>query len=128
MDEEKQKHVASEIAGILSGFVMGIAGVYRISGMSESGQKKKNKKKIAKGIRVTIKERFISVNLHVAVHFGKPIPEIARLIQNEVKMLIDRDYPGYRLQVINIYVNSVRFDHESFVYREEAVAALGSGM
>ena len=125
--KEQQEPIANGIALALSDLVMRTPGVYSISGRAKQDPEKESKsKKPAKGIRVSIRDTGILVNIHVAVHFGSPIPEIARLIQHDARDLILRDFPEYQLSAVNISVNSVRFDQESFKYREESVNALAT--
>jgi uncharacterized alkaline shock family protein YloU len=126
--EKRQKNTAYAVALALSDLLRDTSGVYRISGSGKQNADKKNRQdKPAKGVRVSWKDNALLVNLHVAVAFGAPLPEIARQIQNEAKELILRRFPGHSLSAVNISVSSVRFDQESLRYREEAVAATQIG-
>ena len=124
-EEENRKRTIGGITRALGSLVMDTPGVYRVTGMAIPGQGKVRKDKTpTKGIRVSIKEEGLLVNIHVAVTFGRPIPEIARVIQNAAKDMLQRDYPAYGLIAVNVSVNSVHFDQDSFIYREEAITAM----
>jgi len=64
---------------------------------------------LTKDIRVSVKERRVQISIHISVVFGKPIPEIAKQIQNKAKDLFLRDFSQYQLEAVNIWVDSVRF-------------------
>ena len=127
MDEEKHRRVVASISRALRDLVMRTPGVYSIAGMANPDQrnsKREGKSRVTKGVRVVVKDNQIRVSLHVTIDFGRPIPEIARLIQHQAKALIERDFPTYTLLAVNIAVNSVHFNTESFAYRDDAIRAL----
>ena len=124
-EEEQRKKVAAVIAEKMSVLALGAPGVDRLSrrAVADPGRKKKMRKP-AKGVRVSIKDEAIRMNIHIVVDFGKSIPDIARKIQNEAKSLIQREYPDYTLSAVNVWVDGVRFDAASMAYRREAIDTL----
>ena len=125
-EEEKQRLITDAIADQINVLILTTPGAGQLYGKSMASLgKKKSKKQPSKAVRVVLKEKTISLNIHLVVDFGKPIPEIARRIQNEAKALIGRSYPEYELLAINVWVDGVRFSRDSANYRSEAVSALG---
>ena len=124
-EEEQRKKVAAILTERIGVLILATPGVVRLSRSVMSGMSNKNKtRKPAKGIRITIKDNAIRVNIHIVVRFGESIPVIARQIQNEAKILIQRDFPDFDLSGINIRVDGVRFDEVSVSYRNEAIRLL----
>ena len=121
-NEDKQKNVAKSMAGWISGLVIQTSGADRIVGTDYGQQNGENK--TVKGVRVVIKDTSVRVNVHIAVVFGKTIPEIARQIQKETSRLFDQVFPDYQLKSINVYVDSIVFNQDSVLYRKQAIESL----
>ena len=124
-EEEQRRKIAALIAEKMSVLALGAPGVDRLSrrAVADPGKKKKMRKP-AKGVRVSIKDDIIRMNIHIVVDFGKSIPDIARKIQNEAKLLIQREFSDYTLSAVNVWVDGVRFDTESVAYRKDAIDTL----
>ena|GEM_PF-3178584 len=122
--EEQQKRAASVIAQSIHQLVLDTPGVEKLSRRAASGlNRKKTEKTTSKGVRVTIRNTAILLNIHIVIRFGQSIPEVARQIQNNAKEFILRSYPDLQLSAVNVWVDSVRFDQESYLYRKKAIDA-----
>ena len=99
MAEESEKKTAETISAKVSDLVLQAAGVARLPGKAQTRQKK--------GIKAVVKDKRVTVNIHIVVDFGRPIPEIARLIQGEVKNLMKKEFPDQLLQGVNIWVDGI---------------------
>jgi uncharacterized alkaline shock family protein YloU len=117
--DEQQGHIAKQIAGTIRDLVLGTDGVDRLYGWSVAGAKQP-----ASGVRVSIKDEDVLVNVHIVVCFGKSIPEIARQIQMEATVAFHREFPGHHLAAVNVWVDGIRFDDGSNEYRKQAVDAI----
>ena len=107
---------ADTIMAVVSEMLIGTPGVARPVG------------KQSKGVRAVIKETAIDVDIYFIAEFGRPIPEIAHRIQREVKTYINTEYPDYRLSSVNLRVEGIRFNQDSVLYRNEAIASLDSDL
>ncbi|MDR0469270.1 MAG: Asp23/Gls24 family envelope stress response protein [Peptococcaceae bacterium] len=117
--DELQGHIVKSITGMVKGIVLNTDGVVRLYGWVVAGAKQP-----ASGVRISIKDEAALVDIHIVVGFGKSIPEIARQIQNEVTISFHREFSDYHLTAVNVWVDGIRFNDESFEYREQAVEAL----
>ncbi|MCL2165986.1 MAG: Asp23/Gls24 family envelope stress response protein [Clostridiales bacterium] len=123
--EEQQKKAASVIAESIHQMVLNTPGVEKLSRRAVTGlNRKKTEKKTSKGVRVTIRNNSLLLNIHIVIRFGKSIPELARQIQKDAKEFLLRSYPDLQLSAVNVWVDSVRFDQESFLYRKKAIDTL----
>ena len=107
---------ADTIATVISTLLMETAGVARLVGRQ------------SKGVRVLIKDDSIQVNIRFIADFGKPIPEIARLIQNQAKDIVANEFKDYRLTSVNVWVEGIRFNQDSSLYRTAAVSSLSTSL
>jgi len=127
-EDEKHKKIAERVAWQISVMIQYMPGVDALSGKTGARREKANQeKKAARGVRVVCKDDSVLANIHIVVDFGKSIPEIARHIQNEAKILLQSAFPDCNLAAVHIWVDGVRFDHDSVRYREEAIASLEDG-
>ena len=122
--DEQQKRLAKTIAGKINRLVQLTEGVDRVSGWSLAGGKNAENKQPASGVRVTVKEDKVRIDVHIVAVFGRAIPEIARRIQKEAQEMFRRDYPKLHMSSVNVRVDGVRFDQDSAGYRERSVEAL----
>ncbi len=124
-EEDQQKIKAEIIGGRIGVLVLQAAGVEKLSGSAIAGLGEKvGVKKPAKGVRVVLKEDAALVDIHIVTTFGKPIPEIARYIQKEIKNLFNEEFSSYHLTAVNVWVDSVNFSEEAIKYRDQAIALL----
>jgi|GEM_PF-7000825 len=112
--DEQQRALADGVAEKVSRLVLDVDGVYRLSGKAPPGLSKKQKeRRPRKGVRVAVKENTILINIQIIVRFGRPIPDIARRIQNKTRDFISSEYRDYQLVAVNVRVDGVEFDQGS---------------
>ena len=119
--EDQQRLTTKAIGERISGLVLRTEGVDRLSGWTLTGGKKADGRQPASGIRITMKEDKVRVDVHIVAVFGLAIPEIARRIQKDTKELFEREFPKYVLSAVNVRVDGVRFDQNSAEYREQSL-------
>jgi len=116
--DEQQGNVMKMVTAMIKELVLSTDGVDRLYGWVVAGAKQP-----ASGIRVSIKDEVVLVNIHIVVCFGKSIPEIARQIQNVATVYFQREIPDYRLSAVNVWVDGIRFNEDSYKYRKQTVEA-----
>ncbi|MBC7765702.1 MAG: Asp23/Gls24 family envelope stress response protein [Hyphomonadaceae bacterium] len=64
---------------------------------------------LSKGIKVLIKQDAMTIDLHIIVEYGVNIPVICENLLSNVKFSVETT-TGFRVEKINVYVESVRVD------------------
>jgi len=106
------KITAEAIASIVASTVMKTDGVASLAyGRMEGFSEKMGMRSSGKGLRVEIKNRTVSVDVHVIIYFGYRIPDVARAIQKAVKNSIE-EMTEYNVIVVNILVQGIDFSKE----------------
>ncbi len=91
---------ASEVEGI-AGMTLGfVDGINQILGGS---------KKYSKGVKITLDEKKVTIDLYVNVTYGVRIPDIAWAAQNAVKTAVE-NMTGLEVVAVNINVQGITFD------------------
>ncbi|WP_196594610.1 Asp23/Gls24 family envelope stress response protein [Pectinatus sottacetonis] len=108
--------VVSIIAGLAATEVDGIAGMSGglVGGIAEM----LGRKNFSKGVKVEVGEQEAAIDLYLIVKYGVRIPDIALLVQENVKKEIET-MTGLRVVEVNIHVQGVGFPPEES--REEEV-------
>lgn len=83
------------VAGMCGGFVGGIAEML-------------GKKNLTKGVKVTVKENSVFVELEIIVDYGVKVPDVCAAIQESVAKGIET-MTGLEVAEINIAVQGVKF-------------------
>lgn len=98
--------VVAIIAGLATAEVKGIAGMSGglVGGIAEFV----GKKSPAKGVKVEVGEKEVSVDVYVIVEFGVRIPEVAHEIQRNVKKAIE-SMTGLSVTETNVHIQGVSF-------------------
>lgn len=99
--------VVAIIAGLAATEVKGVAGMS--GGVSAGIAEMLGRKNLSKGVKVEVGEKETAVDLYVIVEFGAKIPEIAQLIQKNVRDAIE-SMTGLKAIEINIHVQGVAFE------------------
>lgn len=99
------------IATIASVAVSEVEGVSALSG-SFAGDlvEKFGKKNLTKGIKVNIDEENVEVDINIVVKYGVKIPDVAHLVQENVKKAIE-SMSDLNVEKINIHVTSVDLEN-----------------
>lgn len=107
-DEIGDVKVADEVISIVAG--LAAQEVHGVIGMSASFTEGLNeflgKKNFAKGVRVTVDGRVVTVVVYVNVEYGSCIPEIALEIQEKVKDSIE-NMTGYEVKFVDVHIQGV---------------------
>ena len=69
------------------------------------------KKGMGRGVRVTLEEKTVAIELCVQMTYGIKIPQTALKVQQKVKMAVE-SMTGLTVRNINVTVSGVSFDKE----------------
>lgn len=64
---------------------------------------------ISKGVRVSVREERLVVDLHIVAEYGINIAEISKNIVSNVQYVIEK-LTGFSVAEVNLFVDSVRVD------------------
>lgn len=98
--------VIARMAGLSALECFGIVGMAALS-KSDGIVKLLTRNSIAKGIKVTIEDEKVSLDLHVIVAYGVAVSVVAENLISTVKYTIENT-TGFTVSKINIYVEGVR--------------------
>lgn len=100
------------IATIASIATKTVEGVFEMSGTITGGIVELfGKKNPSKGVKVTIAESDVKIDIFVVVSFGPKIPEIADEIQNKVKNEVEA-MTGLNVKAVNVNVEGIRISNK----------------
>ena len=102
--------VISIIAGLAASEVDGIAGM-SLGFVDGLNQILGNNKKYAKGVKVELDGKRVTIDLFVNVKYGVRIPDIAWSAQNAVKSAVE-NMTGLEVVAVNINVQGIIFDKD----------------
>ena len=68
------------------------------------------RKNLSKGVRVTVTDNSITVDISILVKYGSTIQEVARGVQDAVFAAIENT-SGFTVEGVNVHVAGVSFDH-----------------
>ena len=102
--------VISIIAGLAASEVDGIAGM-SLGFVDGLNQFLGNNKKYAKGVKVELDGKRVTIDLFVNVKYGARIPDIAWSAQNAVKTAVE-NMTGLEVVAVNINVQGIIFDKD----------------
>ena len=96
--------VVSIIAGLAANEVPGVAGMSAgiVGGIAEL----LGKKNLSKGVKVSLGEKEVAIDLYVVLEYGVCIPDIAMKIQEKVKEAVE-NMSGMNVVEINIHVQGI---------------------
>ena len=97
-------HISEEVlAAIACGAALEVEGVSSL--MNGKGSGKSN----AKGVRLTVQEEKIALDLYLMVKYGCAIPEVAERVQKAVAAAVEAT-TGFRVDASNVHVGGVTFE------------------
>ena len=102
--------VLAVIAGIAAEEIDGIAGMS--GGLVDSLSEKFGRQDHRRGVKVETEGQNVVVSLHISVDYGIRIPEVARLLQANVKDAIE-NMTDLKVKAVNVHVQEVLFSVES---------------
>lgn len=105
--------IANEVVAVIAGLAATeVAGVAGMSGGIAGGiTEMLGRKNLAKGVKVEVGEEEAAVDLFVVVEYGVRIPEVAVLIQENVKKAIE-SMTGLIVVEVNVNIQGVHFQGE----------------
>ncbi|GAE36342.1 Asp23/Gls24 family envelope stress response protein [Halalkalibacter akibai] len=112
---EISPEVIEVIAGIAASEVDGVA---TMRGNFATGVAEKlGRKNHGKGVKVELAEDGITVDVSVVITYGVAVPEVANLIQSNIKQAL-QTMTAIELQAINVHVVGVQFESNEAVEEE----------
>ncbi len=99
--------VVSIISGIAATEVKGVAGMS--GGIAGGIAELLGRKNQSKGVKVTIGEKEVNIDLHVIMEYGVKIPDVAWEIQEKFKKAVET-MTGLNVVEVNIHVQGVTMD------------------
>lgn len=105
--------IADEVVAIIAGLAATeIEGVAGMSGGFAGGiAEMLGRKNLSKGVKVEVGERQAAIDLYVIVEYGVPIPDVAYMVQENVKKKIET-MTGLEVVEVNVHVQDVRMAPE----------------
>ncbi|WP_368506085.1 Asp23/Gls24 family envelope stress response protein [Alkalihalophilus sp. As8PL] len=104
---EISPEVIEVIAGIAASEVEGVA---TMRGNFAAGVAEKlGRKNHGKGVKVELDEEGITVDVSVVISYGVQVPEVAKLIQYNIKQAL-QTMTAIELQAVNVHVVGVQFE------------------
>ena len=105
--------IANEVVRIIAGLAASeVKGVIGMSGGVVDGFAELVKKKnLAKGVKVEVGEKQAAVDLFVIIEYGSKIPDIAYMIQENVKRAIE-SMTGLEVIEVNVHIQGVEFKQD----------------
>ncbi len=99
--------VVSIISGLAATEIEGVAGMS--GGIAGGIAELLGRKNQSKGVKVTMGERDVNIDLYVVMEYGVKIPDVAWDIQERVKKAVET-MTGLNVVEINIHVQGVTLD------------------
>jgi len=99
--------VVSVISGLAATEIKGVAGMS--GGIAGGIAELLGRKNQSKGVKVTIGENEVNIDLHVVMEYGVKIPDVAWEIQEKVKKAVET-MTGLNVVEVNIHVQGVTMD------------------
>lgn len=110
-DKTGTVRVADEVVCVIAGLAATEAkGVASLAGnITNNSIPKKGAKGLSKGVRVTLAEGKVNVDLALTIDYGFSVPEVSRDVQERVKSAIE-NMTGIEVGEVNIRVEDVLVD------------------
>ena len=93
--------VVTVIASLAAGEVKGVAGMS--GGLAGGFAELLGKKNLSKGVKLTVAEKKVTLDLSVIVEYGAKIPEVAGEVQHAVKVAV-QSMTGKPVNKVNVHV------------------------
>ena len=96
--------VVSIVASLAASSVKGVSGM--VSSMSGGIAELLGKKNMSKGVKVSVSDKDVTLNLSIIVEYGSKIPDVAWEIQEKVKSEVEA-MTGLNVVAVNVSVEGV---------------------
>ena len=109
-DEMGNIHISTEVLAVLAGAAAleteGVGGM--AAGLSSDMAELVGRKVVAKGVRLTIAEDRLSIDLSILVKYGYAVPDVAKAVQENVMNAVVNT-SGLNVEFVNVAVAGVVF-------------------
>lgn len=105
--------IADEVVAIIAGIAATeVEGVAAMAGnIQKELVSKLGMKVLSKGVRISVEEGKVSVDLSIILDYGYSIPEVTKAVQERVKNTIET-MTGLKVADVNIRIADVKIDNE----------------
>lgn len=106
-------HIADEVVAIVAGLAATeVEGVASMAGhITNELVSKLGMKNLSRGVRVTVLEGVITVDLNLNIKYGRNVLEVSKKVQEKVKSSIE-NMTGLEVADVNIRIVSVDMENE----------------
>lgn len=106
-------HIADEVVAIIAGLAATeVEGVASMAGnITNELVSKLGMKSLSRGVKVTVLEGVVTVDLSLNIEYGKNVLETSRAVQERVKTSIE-NMTGLEVADVNIHIASVDMEKE----------------
>lgn len=103
-------NISNDVIGTISSIAAAeIKGIKELSGsFSDEIVEKFGKKKTNKGIQIEVADEIVKCTLNVVVDYGTKIQEVAKSVQENVKLAIE-SMTGLKVETVNVNILGVSF-------------------
>lgn len=123
LEEEKSElgkvEISPEVIEVIAGIAASeVDGVATMRGNFAAGVAERlGRKNHGKGVKVELGEDGITVDVSVVIIYGVAVPEVAKLIQTNIKQAL-QTMTAIELQAVNVHVVGVQFESTELVEEE----------
>jgi uncharacterized alkaline shock family protein YloU len=103
--------IAPEVIEVIAGIAASeVEGLYAMRGNFASGVAEKfGKKTHSKGVKVELSDNGIVIDLYVILQFGVSIPQVAQLLQSNIRQTL-KNMTALDIKEINVHVVGIQMD------------------
>lgn len=112
-EELGQIEVAPEVIEVIAGIATTeVEGVAATRGNFASGVVERFGKKVHnKGIKSSITEEGIAIDVFCSIKYGYAIPKVAKEIQSQIRQAI-QNMTDLKIQEVNVHITAIQFEQE----------------
>lgn len=105
--------IASDVVAVIAGLAANeVEGVYSMAGnITNELISRLGMKKLSKGVKVTMSEGFVHVDMMVNMKYGYSIPEVSRQVQEKVSQQIE-NMTGLIVPEVNVRIAGVNLEND----------------
>ncbi|NBJ70195.1 MULTISPECIES: Asp23/Gls24 family envelope stress response protein [Clostridia] len=103
--------IAPEVIEVIAGLAASeVDGLYAMRGNFASGVVERfGKKSHSKGVKVELTDNGIVIDLYVILHFGVSIPNVAQMLQSNIRQTL-KNMTALEIDEINVHVVGIQMD------------------
>lgn len=105
--------IASDVVAVIAGLAANeVEGVYSMAGnITNELISRLGMKNLSKGVKVTMSEGFVHVDMMVNMKYGYSIPEVSRQVQEKVSQQIE-NMTGLIVPEVNVRIAGVNLEND----------------